>query len=352
MKKHFIFLAGILLMTLVSCKNLGRLVDPEKSDSYFINSDQKILFCQGGNWFALGLDTLLADAKSFKVLSTNIAEDKNFVFHKGYLQKQVHRNSFYIENGIPKDHLHAYYIDEALGFIVIKNADAKTYEKLKPSRGWTRDKDHYFLHWKMLNVDRKTFTLLNRVFSEDKDSIYISPDYRNFQSVMRNPGGVESINDQYIKAGKNIYFVYVHPDPKLMTTSFDNIQQVRSISENVICVNNQTIVAYGKKFNYDRVDINSFQLFMPDKGQGQQSYYPDDRYSKDKNNVYYEGEPVSKADVRTYTPLKFGFGKDAKNAFYKTNVLEGVDVQSFAEIGNMYKDKLDNKFNYRTGERL
>lgn len=352
MKKHFIFLAGILLTMLVSCKNLGKLVDQEKSDSYFINSDQQILFCQGGNWFALGVDTLRADAKSFKVLSTDIAEDKNSVFHKGRLQKQVDRNSFYIENGIPKDQLHAYYIDEALGFIIIKNADAKTYEKLKAYGGWARDKNYYFLYWKVVNVDRKTFAFLNTVFSEDKDSIYISPRSSNFQSVMRNPGGAQSINDHYIKTGNNIHFVYVHPDPKLMTTSFDNIQQVRSISQNVIGVNNQTIVSYGKKFNYDRVDINSFQLFRPAKEQGRQSGSSDDRYTRDKNNVYYEGELISNADVKTYTPLKYGFGKDAKHAFYKTNMLEGVDVQSFAEIGNTYKDKLDNKFDYRTGERL
>ncbi|PTT02673.1 hypothetical protein DBR11_04285 [Pedobacter sp. HMWF019] len=264
----------------------------------------------------------------------------------------MQRTSFYIENEIPKDQLHAYYIDEALGLVIIKNADAKTFENLKGNVQWARDKNHYFLNWKMMNVDRKTFAFINTVFSEDKDSIYISPSFGNFQSVMRNPGGSKSINDQYMKIGKNIYFVYVHPDPKLRTSSFDTVRQVRSISQNVICVNNQTIISYGKKFQYDRVDINSFQLFKPVKKQGQQSDFLDDRYSRDNNNVYYEGEIVSRADVKTYTPLKYGFGKDAKNAFYKNNPIEGVDVQSFTELDTVYKDKLGNRFYYMTGKKL
>lgn len=352
MKKHSILLMSIILMTLVSCRDLGRLVDEKKSDSYFITSDKQILFCPNGNWFALGVDTMQADVKTFKILSNNIAEDKSFIFYKGQPQKHVQRNSFYIENEIPKDQLHAYYIDEALGFIIIKNADSKTFEYLKGNGQWARDKNRYFLHWKMINVDRKTFAFINTVFSEDKDSIYISPDFGNFQSVMPNPGGSKSINDQYIKTGKNIYFIYVHPDPKLMISTFDTIRQVRSINQNVICANNETIISYGKKFKYNHVDINSFQLFKPIKEQGQQSDFLDNRYSKDKNNVYYEGEIVSRANVHTYIPLKYGFGKDAKNAFYKTTPLEGVDVQSFAESDTLYKDKLGNRYNYRTGQKL
>ncbi|WP_158799414.1 DKNYY domain-containing protein [Pedobacter sp. L105] len=352
MKNHSILLTSIILITFVSCRNLGRLVDQKKSDSYFITSDQQILFCQSGNWFELGVDTMQADVKTFKIFSSNIAEDKNFVFYKGQAQKHVRRNSFYIENEIPKDQFHAYYIDEALGFIIIKNADPKTFENLKGKGQWARDKNHYFLDWKMINVDRKTFAFINTVFSEDKDSIYISPDFRNFQSVMPNPGGSKSINDQYIKIGKNIYFVYIHPDPKLMTSTFDTIRQVSSINQNVICVNNETVVSYGEKFKYDRVDISSFKLFKPVKEEGQQSHFSNDRYSKDKKNVYYEGQIVSRADVNTYTPLKYGFGKDVKNAFYKTAPLEGVDVQSFAESDTLYKDKLGNRYNYKTGQKL
>ena len=352
MKKYSILLTSIILITFVSCRNLGKLVDQKKSESYFITSDQQILFCQSGNWFELGVDTLHADAKTFKILSSNIAADKNFVFFKGQPQKHVQRNSFYIENKILKDQLHAYYIDEVLGFIIIKNADPKTYENLKGNGRWARDKNHYYLDWKMINVDRKTFAFINTVFSEDKDSIYISPDFRNFRSVMPNPGDPKSINDQYIKIGKNIYFVYVHPDPKLMTSTFDTIREVRSINQNVICVNNKTIISYGEKFKYDHVDISSFQLFKPLKEDDQQFYFLNDRYSKDKNNVYYEGELVSKADVNTYTPLKYGFGKDGKNAFYKTAPLAGVDVQSFAESDTLYQDKLGNRYNYRTGQKM
>ncbi|MET4083706.1 hypothetical protein ABIB40_003678 [Pedobacter sp. UYP30] len=99
--------ALLILIAFASCSNfgpnLGKLVDKEKSDSYFINSDGQITFCPGGNWFELGSTKMDADAKSFKVLSSEIAEDKNFVFKQNSPQKNTDRNTFYIENKIPKD---------------------------------------------------------------------------------------------------------------------------------------------------------------------------------------------------------------------------------------------------------
>ena len=46
------------------------------------------------------------------------------------------------------------------------------------------------------------------------------------------------------------------------------------------------------------------------------------------------------------------FGKDGKNAFYKTAPLAGVDVQSFAESDTLYQDKLGNRYNYKTGQKM
>ena len=52
-----------------------------------------------------------ADAKSFQVLAEDIAKDKDSVYFRNMTQKLVDRNSFYVDNEIPKDRLHVYYID-------------------------------------------------------------------------------------------------------------------------------------------------------------------------------------------------------------------------------------------------
>lgn len=46
------------------------------------------------------------------------------------------------------------------------------------------------------------------------------------------------------------------------------------------------------------------------------------------------------------------FGKDAKNVFYKKQLLKGVDAPSFKKDGDFYKDKLGNKFSAITGNKV
>ena len=46
------------------------------------------------------------------------------------------------------------------------------------------------------------------------------------------------------------------------------------------------------------------------------------------------------------------FGKDAKNVYYKKQLLKGVDAPSFNKDGNFYKDKLGNKFSALGGNKV
>lgn len=349
--KHYLCLSLLIGILFISCSNLGSLVDKEKSDSYFISSKGQITYCQGGNWFELGSIPVQADAKSFEVLSTEIAKDKNDVFYRGCSQKQVDRNSFYIEHDIPKDRYHAYTASDGK-LKKIEGADSKTFEYLSNNSTWAKDKDGYFLNLKKVRVDRGTFVLINKSFSEDKDSIYMATESGDFRSILQNTGDVKAINDQYMKSRKVIYYLAYHPDPRLLINPFDSIGKIRIIDNDIICVNNQ-IISYGKKFKYGNVDANSFQLFPPDEHQ-----VNNDRYSKDRKNVYYDGEVIQGADVHSYTPLSFGFGKDAQNAFYEHALLKGVDSKSFKEIdtgdstGFVFGDKFGNKFDYWTGKKL
>lgn len=330
---------------------MGKLVNKEKSDSYFISSSGQISYCQGGNWFELGSTHMEADAVTFKVLSTEIAKDKNFIFYRGNPQKQVDKNSFFIEHEIPKDRYYAYVTSDRK-LRKIEGADSKTFEYLIGNSAWAKDKDHYFYFLKKLLVDRKSFAIVNKAFSEDKDSIYMATESGDFKAVFKNEGDVKAINDQYMKSQNVLYYLAYHPDPKLLVNSFDSIVKVRTIDNDIICVNNQ-ILSHGKKFEYAKVDANSFQLYGTDQDQ-----VKNDLYAKDINNVYYDGKVIQGADVNTYKPLSFGFGKDANSVYYRSHLLKGVDSKSFGELhtidstGFVFGDKLGNKFDYWSGKKL
>lgn len=268
MKKYTFFLAFVLMSFCISCKEyfVGKPVDKQKSGSYFIDSKRKIVYCQGGSWFGVGTAHMdYADPKSFEVLAEDIAKDKDSVYFRNMTQKLVDRNSFYVDNEIPKDRLHVYYIDQTLGFGIIKGADPKTYELVKDHINWARDKDHYFYADRIINADRNTFAFINDYFLKDKDSVYVSPNIGKFKSILPNHGNVEAINKQYIRIGNTIYFPPFRQDSGVVTSSFDKIDKIRVINQDIIGINNSTILSRGKKFKYDQVDVNSFQLFPIDK---------------------------------------------------------------------------------------
>ena len=349
MKKYTFFLVYVLLCFCISCRNIGKPIDKQKSGSYFIDSKGQIAYCQNGNWFSLGISQMQADARSFEVLSEDIAKDKNAVYFRGTIQKLVDKNSFYVDNQIPKDRLHVYYIDQALGFQIIQGADPKTYEPVKDHINWARDKDHYFYSNDMIRADRKTFSFVNDYFLKDKDSVYVSPNIGAFRAVAANLGKVETINKYYIRIDNTIYYPPFQQGSDVVTMPFNTIQTIRVLDQDHINVNNKSILFRGNKFKYELVDASSFELFPTDE---KYDSYGSNSYSKDKSYVYYNQEIIPGADLKTFIPIGHDFGKDTKNVFYKNQRLDGVDAKSFKKEGDFYKDKLGNKFSAITGNKV
>ncbi len=349
MKKYTFFLVYVLLCFCISCRNIGKPIDKQKSGSYFIDSKGQIAYCQNGNWFSLGIWEMQADARSFEVLSEDIAKDKNAVYFRGTIQKLVDKNSFYVDNQIPKDRLHVYYIDQALGFQIIQGADPKTYEPVKDHINWARDKDHYFYSNDMIRADRKTFSFVNYYFLKDKDSVYVSPNIGAFRAVAANVGKVEAINKYYMRIDNTIYYPPFRQGSDVVTMPFNTIQTIRVLDQDHINVNNKSILFRGNKFKYELVDASSFALFPTDE---KYDSYGSNSYSKDKSYVYYNQEIIPGADLKTFIPIGHDFGKDTKNVFYQKQRLEGVDAKSFKKEGDFYKDKLGNKFSAITGNKV
>ncbi|WP_313264101.1 DKNYY domain-containing protein [Sphingobacterium sp.] len=349
MKKYTFFLVYVLLCFCISCRNIGKPIDKQKSGSYFIDSKGQIAYCQNGNWFSLGISQMQADAPSFEVLAEDIAKDKNAVYFRGMTQKLVDKNSFYVDNQIPKDRLHVYYIDQVLGFQIIQGADPKTYELVKDHINWARDKDHYFYSNDMIKADRQTFLFVNDYFLKDKDSVYVSPNIGAFKAVVANLGKVEAINKYYMRINNTIYYPPFQQGSDVVMMPFNTIQTIRVLDQDHISVNNKTILFRGKNFKYEHVDASSFELFPRDE---KNDTYGSNSYSKDKSHVYYNQEIIPGADLKTFIPIGHDFGKDTKNVFYQKQRLEGVDAKSFKKEGNFYKDKLGNKFSTLTGNKV
>ncbi|MDQ1096907.1 MULTISPECIES: DKNYY domain-containing protein [Chryseobacterium] len=351
MKNYVFFLALILLSICTSCRNIGKLANEQKSRSYFIDSKGKVSYCMNGNWFSLGISPMPeADAQSFEVLAEDIARDKNAVYFCAIKQKQVDRNSFYVDKKIPKDRFHVYYILQHYGFKIIEGADPKTYELIDNHPNWARDRSHYFYSDKLVHADRKTFAFINSFFMKDKDSVYTTPNTGGFKSILPNSGNAEAVNDYYMRFGNTIYYPSFQQGSDGTTRSFDSIHAIRVINEQTICVNNKDILILGKNFKYAEVDAPSFQLLTFDGDQD--DAYMFSYYSKDKNHVYYDQEVIPGADVKTFILIGRDFGKDDKNAYFQNKLLKGVDATSFKKEGNYYKDKLGNKFSALTGNKV
>ena len=341
--KTYLYL--LIALIFISCSP-GELINEERSNSYFINSSGTINYSSNGNWFELGIEECIADKKTFEVLSREIAKDKNHIFYCGIKQKHVDYKSFYIDNGIPKDKNSVYKLNfQKLTPII--DVEAKSFKYLEIdtlNKTWSKDKNHYYLNDKKINVDRNTFEFINRRFSKDKDSLYADLNGWKFISIKTISDSIVTINDEYIRDNKKLYYVSTFLKVELLINTFNSFNKLKILDRDVICINDK-VIYYGKLFKYKKVDSKSFNLYFPNQIS---------RYSKDKSHVYYNQEPIKEADPKTYKPLTLGFGKDRNHVFYENKLLKGVDSKTFKRIGKYgveYRDGLNNKFNWK-GKKL
>jgi hypothetical protein len=96
------------------------------------------------------------------------------------------------------------------------------------------------------------------------------------------------------------------------------------------------------------VDIESFKEFEGTP------------FSYDKNNVYYvqatsDGHKrwiIEKADPKTFSPLEYRWGKDDKNIFWQTEIVEAADLATF-QISMTNRDSASDKNStYIDGQKI
>ena len=326
-----------------------------------------------------------ADRNSFEILGYSIARDKNNVYNKGEKLGNIDIASFkYFDNWIAKDKNRVFYMDERKD---IKNADAKTFERMEESY-YFRDKNNVFalkndypdssynLVLEMSkNIDRSSFDILNNEFGKDKNGVYYFGEKIDGISS-NNAKVVEELGDyDYIfQSGNDHYLVTVNAGNSY-DKSDDNTKEKFKI----------------KKINGLNIDYDTFKYFeiydlYKDKNN---FYYHSDNdlkkiksdidvksaekmielnnFIKDKNNIYYfsDGklEKINlKIDVNNLKYLDDGnsvfssYLRDGKNVYFvndedgKIKIVKNVDKNTFKVVNGNYG--VDSKNVYYLGEKL
>ena len=326
-----------------------------------------------------------ADRNSFEILGYSIARDKNNVYKKGEKLGNIDIASFkYFDNWIAKDKNRVFYMDERKD---IKNADAKTFERMEESY-YFRDKNNVFAlkndysdsNYNLVlemskNIDRSSFDILNAEFGKDKNGVYHFGEKIDGISS-NNAKVVEELGDyDYIFQSGNDHYLVTVNEGNSYDKSDDNTKEKFKI----------------KKINGLNIDYDTFKYFeiydlYKDKNN---FYYHSDNdlkkiksgidvksaekiielrdFIKDKNNIYYfsDGklEKINlKIDVNNLEYLNDGnsvfssYLRDGKNVYFvndedgKVKIVKNVDKNTFKVVNGNYG--VDSKNVYYLGEKL
>ncbi len=341
----------VLFCFTVSCAP-GELINAEKSNSYFVRSG-RVVFCQQGNTTAFGIKKCDADLKSIEILSNYIIRDKEFIYFRGKKQKHVDYQTFYMDDDIPKDKSFAYMRNIREGLQPIEHVDATSFQyvedKLK-SWGWSKDKDHFYLNLKKVNVDYNSFKLLNKGFAIDKDSLYgiihkkdsvvLKTRTRALSGIGASSTKILAINSEYIMVEDSLYFIAKAEGDALKKVAVSSKDKIRLLNDYVLCMGEQVIVT-GELFKYKDVDANTFEVL---RGGLRLTY------ARDKNHVYFDQEIIKGADPIFFEKFKGSwFSKDNKHVYYKAELLE-ANSKTFKAHKNVWKDDFGNAYNRKGGK--
>jgi hypothetical protein len=308
---------------------VGKPVNPVLSDSYYYHAwKDKMIYSPMGNWFELGYTEFNANPKTFSVLSREFGKDSESVFWKGKIQRVQH-DSFVIDSQrVPKDAKHVYYdLDFGDSLKIIEGADSESYARFTPIKelyyyDWARDNQAVYVNGKKLEVDRKTFTVLNSSIAADTSHLYIIKltegqlaSTKGAVHVIRkapNPGTAKVISANYIQFGNHIALSNWKNEFAMLT--FDQIDSVKVIDERNLIINSTLLVSDGEQIN--DVDITTLEILNRD-------------FIKDKSQVFYDRQKIAGADAASFTPVYEEYSKDKTHVFYKNQILAGANPATF-----------------------
>ena len=376
-------------------------IDPktfEVVEGYYITifKDKNGIYTFGKNYDKLKIinfkeDGIDIDFNDFKVISSEdptIYRNKNDIyFQKGgkILQiKNVDAKTFekingrnYLDNKYYRDKNNVYYFSEDK-MLKLENADRNSVNEL--SENMLKDKNYvYFENQQIKGLDVNSFKVIyeNRISEpknliKDKNGIYYIDEnkktlikFRNDEIDIESFGIANEMLDDYFKDKNNVYYLEeykLHRLDGLDIETYQNIsmtrykkdknnlffkwKKVKNVNpDDVEIIENNFIKIKDtlyEIFNFEEkeveiapltVDINTFE-------------HIDNRYYKDKTNIYYNKngklKKIEDVNFKSFGILEENsyFGKDKNNIYYKGDKLEKIDRNSFKVLNESYNNSI------------
>ena len=376
-------------------------IDPktfEVVEGYYITifKDKNGIYTFGKNYDKLKIinfkeDGIDIDFNDFKVISSEdptIYRNKNDIyFQKGgkILQiKNVDAKTFekingrnYLDNKYYRDKNNVYYFSEDK-MLKLENADRNSVNEL--SENILKDKNYvYFENQQIKGLDVNSFKVIyeNRISEpknliKDKNGIYYIDEnkktlikFRNDEIDIESFGIANEMLDDYFKDKNNVYYLEeykLHRLDGLDIETYQNIsmtrykkdknnlffkwKKVKNVNpDDVEIIENDFIKIKDtlyEIFNFEEkeveiapltVDINTFE-------------HIDNRYYKDKTNIYYNKngklKKIEDVNFKSFAILEENsyFGKDKNNIYYKGDKLEKIDRNSFKVLNESYDNSI------------
>ena len=264
-----------------------------------------------------------ANPKTIKVLNQFYLKDDKNVFFNDKKILGADANSFIAldkENGYAKDKNTVYYFGQK-----VEGANAKTFEVISDGEYSKDDKNVYASGEIIKGADPKTFREFPETsYSRDKNNLYYYFGEDKFLGKI-DENNFEFLDDFIIRNGNEIYFY----GNKLKLKDAKKFKLIK----NTGIMTTSKIIVYGK-------DDENVYVVTPDDAPGNIriienadkdtfEVMENNRYSKDKNNIYYLGnygivklEDVDKASF--VISEQFPFSYDRKNVYYAGKKVDGV----------------------------
>lgn len=264
-----------------------------------------------------------ANPKTIKVLNQFYLKDDKNVFFNDEKILGANANSFIAldkENGYAKDKNSVYYFGQK-----VEGANPKTFEVISDGEYSKDDKNVYASGEIIKGADPKTFREFPETsYSRDKNNLYYYYGEDKFLGKI-DENKFEFLDDFIIRNGNEIYFY----GNKLKLKDAKKFKLIK----NTGIMTTSKIIVYGKN------DENVY-VVTPDDAPGNIriienadkdtfEVMENNRYSKDKNNIYYLGNYgiVKLEDVDRVSFViseQFPFSYDRKNVYYAGKKVDGV----------------------------
>ena len=322
----------------------------DKNDVYYFSSDKM-----------LKLEN--ADRNSVNELSENILRDKNNVYFENQQIKGLDVNSFKViyENRISepenliKDKNGVYYIDENKKTLIKFKNDEIDIESFgianKMLDDYFKDKNnvYYLEDYKLHRLDDLDIETYQNIFmtryKKDKNNLYFK--WKKVKNV--NPNDVEIIENDFIKIKDTLYEIanFEEKEVEILPLAVD-VKTFEYIDNKYY--KDKTNIYYNKNGKLKKIKDVNFKSF----GILEENSY----FGKDKNNIYYKGDKLEKIDRNSFKVSNESYDNSIikdKNGIYilteKSNEIKinkisenqnNIDFNSFIEITNnpyIFKDK-------------